>query len=140
MLIVNISDQVPMLSVPHLFHFICISKQLKNDILLAQPAEEPEDNTSSLEKMLLLAVSVLCYIPIFWHSKAAGFPRYFPTVLPRYFRGISTAISTEYPKETITRSVMQKWHSRNMSQHFWERNMVEHSRPRSIRAVTEATY
>ena len=32
-----------MLSVPHLFHFICISKQLKNDILLAQPAEEPED-------------------------------------------------------------------------------------------------
>jgi CxC5 like cysteine cluster associated with KDZ transposases len=32
-----------MLSVPHLFHFICISKQLKNDILLTQPAEEPED-------------------------------------------------------------------------------------------------
>jgi hypothetical protein len=32
-----------MLLVPHLFHFICISKQLKNNILLAQPAEEPED-------------------------------------------------------------------------------------------------
>ena len=43
MSIANISDRVPMLSVPHLFHFICISKQLKNDILLAQPAEEPED-------------------------------------------------------------------------------------------------
>jgi hypothetical protein len=28
--------------VPHLFHFICISKELKNDILLTQPAE-PED-------------------------------------------------------------------------------------------------
>jgi hypothetical protein len=29
--------------VPHLFHFICISKQLKNNILLTQPPEEPED-------------------------------------------------------------------------------------------------
>ena len=62
-----------------------------------------------------LPLAMECYIPIFWHSKAAGSLRYFPTVLPRYFRGISAAISTEYPKETITRSVMRKWHSRSMS-------------------------
>jgi hypothetical protein len=43
MLLANISARVPTLSVSGLFNFICISKQLKNDILLAQPAEEPEN-------------------------------------------------------------------------------------------------
>jgi CxC5 like cysteine cluster associated with KDZ transposases len=43
MLLANISAQVPTLSIIGLFNFIHIAKQLRNDILLAQPAEEPED-------------------------------------------------------------------------------------------------
>ncbi|KAF8221573.1 hypothetical protein L208DRAFT_1216047, partial [Tricholoma matsutake] len=52
------------LSVPHLFHFICISKQLKNDILLTQPAEEPEDEAPkvlppSVTKLLADSCAIL---------------------------------------------------------------------------------
>ena len=38
----TISALVPTLSIIGLFNFIHIAKQLKDDILLAQPAEEPE--------------------------------------------------------------------------------------------------
>jgi len=38
----TISALVPTLSIIGLFNFIHVAKQLKDDILLAQPAEEPE--------------------------------------------------------------------------------------------------
>jgi hypothetical protein len=38
----NISALVPKLSIIRLFNFIHITRQLKDDILLAQPAEEPK--------------------------------------------------------------------------------------------------
>ena len=88
--------------------------------------------TWNMKPWQIICIFTQCHIPIFWHSK--------PAVFPWYFHGISAAFSAEYPKEIIMRFIMQEWHSCNMSQYFWERNMVEHSRPQGICTVTKATY
>jgi hypothetical protein len=72
MLLTNISAWVPTLSVSGLFNFICISKQLKNDILLAQPVEEPENEAPevlplSMTRLLADSCAILLeHVTLLW--------------------------------------------------------------------------
>jgi hypothetical protein len=74
MLLANVSAQVPTLLIIGLFNFICIAKQLRNDILLAQPAEEPEDEAlgvlpPSVTKLLADSCAILLEDRVFHSSR-----------------------------------------------------------------------
>ena len=47
-MLMNISMLMPNISIMGLFTFIYIAKQLRDNILLPQPAEEPEDNAPEI--------------------------------------------------------------------------------------------
>jgi hypothetical protein len=112
MLLANISARVPTLSVPSLFHFICISKQLRNDILLAQPAEEPEDEAPevlppSVTKLLADSCEIsLEDVGLLWDELRQQIWGTYDFIAPhldlvilKYGHGLGLASDTLYPPQ-----------------------------------------
>ncbi|KAF8224640.1 hypothetical protein L208DRAFT_1310083, partial [Tricholoma matsutake] len=108
----NILTLVPNLSIKGLFTFIYIAKQLRDNILLPQPAEEPEDNAPEIlppSVTRLLANS--CNIQIedvdvlwmeLWHLiwDEEDFPRHnLAGTILKYGHGLGFAPDTLYPPQ-----------------------------------------
>lgn len=107
MLLVNIAAQVPTLSIIGLFNLICISKQLKNDVLLAQPAEEPEDVAPevlplSVIKLLADSCAILLWdeLLLIWGTYDFVTPHLVKVVL-KYGHGLGLAVLELFPSPRI---------------------------------------
>jgi hypothetical protein len=107
-----VSVLVPTLSITGLFKFIHIAEQLKDDILLAQPAEEPEHEAPEiLPPSIIKLLSETCGITLddvdllwtelrklIWHTQDL-FPPTLDKIILEHGHDVGLAADTLYPPQ-----------------------------------------